>query len=472
MKILIADDELLVRISIQKLLNDLGIMNQDILQAENGPAMLRALTEERITIALVDIKMPDMTGLEAIQSGLGLSPHTSFYILTGYGKFEYAKQAIQLGVKDFLLKPLSVETLSKLIDKERKSLENESIELRNSYTSRISTALLTGKASGGENLYCIPCLCVSDNPILPGLDILYQLEAAFQTIKVVILSAADMIYIVFCSKEELRPKLLLPFIKKFFQQILNQKENDCLSVFCIPEVYMADQLKPLFGTMADYSTLRIVYGFGRIYLLDLSDRADIYKLLPLCTLFTELTTLFSSNSYFDFVSSSWKLYQELEVQSGILSMNHYKNMNQYIACHFVTPKYSLSSQEEIRLYFEHISESLLVRNQKNRTSLSEVIEYVDQHFTEDISINQLAEQFHITPNYLSSQFRKETGMRFTDYFTGLRILKAKKLLAETPLQVKQIAAEVGYYTTSHFIKLFVKYEGMTPVEFRNSKEAI
>ena len=58
-------------------------------------------------------------------------------------------------------------------------------------------------------------------------------------------------------------------------------------------------------------------------------------------------------------------------------------------------------------------------------------------------------------------------MKFTDYVTGLRLAQAKKLLVESPLQVKQIASRVGYYTTSHFIKAFVRREEMTPLEYRN-----
>lgn len=92
MKFLIADDEQLVRLTIRTILNNYGIENQDIYQAGTGREMLAVLSEHRVDLAFVDIRMPEMTGLEAIRQSIALSGHTSFYILTGYDRFEYARR--------------------------------------------------------------------------------------------------------------------------------------------------------------------------------------------------------------------------------------------------------------------------------------------------------------------------------------------------------------------------------------------
>ena len=118
MKCLIVDDELLARITVQKLLNDCGIENDSIKIAENGDEMIRILSGKEIDIAFVDIRMPDISGLAAIRKCLNVSPETSYYILTGYEKFEYAAEAIRLGVKDFLLKPLTVQAVAEILDRE------------------------------------------------------------------------------------------------------------------------------------------------------------------------------------------------------------------------------------------------------------------------------------------------------------------------------------------------------------------
>lgn len=111
MNFLIADDEFLSRISVRKALNDCGVSNQNIITADCGNKMIELLQLHSIQVALVDIKMLDISGLEAIKRCQASAPDTAFYILTGFEKFEYAAEAIHLGVKDFLLKPLDVQTL-------------------------------------------------------------------------------------------------------------------------------------------------------------------------------------------------------------------------------------------------------------------------------------------------------------------------------------------------------------------------
>lgn len=98
--------------------------------------------------------------------------------------------------------------------------------------------------------------------------------------------------------------------------------------------------------------------------------------------------------------------------------------------------------------------------------ISEVIYSIEQHYASDISIAQLAERLRITPNYLSSTFHKKTGTTFTKYLTRLRIHRAKELLSTTNLPVKDIALQVGYYSTRHFVKLFIESEGCYPTEYK------
>ena len=107
MKILIADDEALVRQSIVLFLKDLGVDQEDILEADNGLSMVEKLDQRHFDLAIVDIRMPSMNGLEAIRSARKTSPDTDFYVLSGFDDFKYAQEAIRLGVKDYLLKPLT-----------------------------------------------------------------------------------------------------------------------------------------------------------------------------------------------------------------------------------------------------------------------------------------------------------------------------------------------------------------------------
>ena len=129
MKILIADDEALVRQSIVLFLKDLGVDQEDILEADNGLSMVEKLDQRHFDLAIVDIRMPSMNGLEAIRSARKTSPDTDFYVLSGFDDFKYAQEAIRLGVKDYLLKPLTRRAMELILDSTISSLERKRTQL-------------------------------------------------------------------------------------------------------------------------------------------------------------------------------------------------------------------------------------------------------------------------------------------------------------------------------------------------------
>lgn len=100
-----------------------------------------------------------------------------------------------------------------------------------------------------------------------------------------------------------------------------------------------------------------------------------------------------------------------------------------------------------------------------------LLEYVDEHFREEISREQLSEMFFFDPDYITKIFKKETGFSYKNYVIEKRLSLAKKLLTETDYSIHDIALHVGYDNYSYFTRLFKKSFGMTPVEFRNQNES-
>jgi two-component system response regulator YesN len=99
--------------------------------------------------------------------------------------------------------------------------------------------------------------------------------------------------------------------------------------------------------------------------------------------------------------------------------------------------------------------------------ISQVISFVDQNYMHDIGIGQIAEQLHMTPNYLSTLFHKKTGSTFMVYLTKTRMLRAKELLADPHIQIQQVAEQVGYARARYFTKLFTEFVGCYPSEYRS-----
>ena len=101
----------------------------------------------------------------------------------------------------------------------------------------------------------------------------------------------------------------------------------------------------------------------------------------------------------------------------------------------------------------------------NGEIIQSIIEYIQTHYC-DVSIAYLSEHFGLSANYISTLIKQKLGIRYNDYITSLRLNQAKKLLLSTNQSVKEITSACGYYSQSHFTKLFIEHENCTPTEYR------
>lgn len=97
-----------------------------------------------------------------------------------------------------------------------------------------------------------------------------------------------------------------------------------------------------------------------------------------------------------------------------------------------------------------------------------VLDYVRAHYAEDITLSKVAERFYVSPNHLGKLFKNATGKTFTSYLNQTRIQRAKRLLLDPTIRINEIADEVGYSDYTYFYQVFKKYEGVSPVTYRNA----
>ena len=103
---------------------------------------------------------------------------------------------------------------------------------------------------------------------------------------------------------------------------------------------------------------------------------------------------------------------------------------------------------------------------EDTSTISHIIQYLQDHLEEDISLNILADVFHLSAQYISQLFKKEIGVNFLAYLTSIRMEKAKKLLISTSLSIGEIAMQCGYGDYRVFTKTFKKMIGNTPSQYR------
>lgn len=96
--------------------------------------------------------------------------------------------------------------------------------------------------------------------------------------------------------------------------------------------------------------------------------------------------------------------------------------------------------------------------------------YIEQHYAEELTLGKIAEEIHVSPPYLSNIFKEKMDINLMSYIHKVRVEKAKKLLLESSLSIQKVAELVGYQHEKHFMQIFKKACGMTPSQFRFRKK--
>ena len=95
-------------------------------------------------------------------------------------------------------------------------------------------------------------------------------------------------------------------------------------------------------------------------------------------------------------------------------------------------------------------------------SIGRAIQYIENNFYRNISLEEVSQSVHMNTAYFSTMFKKQTGRKYIDYLTDLRMEKARNLLENTDLKIGNIAMMVGYSSTKHFTRVYKEKYGVTP----------
>lgn len=107
----------------------------------------------------------------------------------------------------------------------------------------------------------------------------------------------------------------------------------------------------------------------------------------------------------------------------------------------------------------------------SRELIAKTVRYVNRHYQNKLTLNEIAESLHVNPAYLSTLFRQEMGIRFSEYLCAKRIREARHLLAESNYSMTEIALRCGFEDQSYFTRQFKKSEGATPTRYRRESRS-
>ncbi|MFC6331923.1 response regulator [Paenibacillus septentrionalis] len=116
----------------------------------------------------------------------------------------------------------------------------------------------------------------------------------------------------------------------------------------------------------------------------------------------------------------------------------------------------------------NLSHAITSIQQNKSRSFSDIVSYIEMNYNEELTLQDIADTFQISREYISRKFKQDYAISFTDYVTSFRLNKAKSLLQNQHLKLNQIAEMVGIPDVKYFSKVFKKHEGMTPNEYRKT----
>jgi AraC-like DNA-binding protein/ligand-binding sensor protein len=138
----------------------------------------------------------------------------------------------------------------------------------------------------------------------------------------------------------------------------------------------------------------------------------------------------------------------------------------------LTPRQYESVVQLLRVFAEHLS---IVANQvvfrsehAEAPSMTKARDFIAANFAEDLKLAQVAQAVHMSSFYFCKQFKKATGLNFTNYLSRVRVEKAKQLLLDPHLRVSEIAFECGFQSLTHFNRIFRKLVGEAPTAYRTT----
>jgi two-component system response regulator YesN len=141
---------------------------------------------------------------------------------------------------------------------------------------------------------------------------------------------------------------------------------------------------------------------------------------------------------------------------------------------FLSQKELLPSEFDGRLklifefYDKIITKTLYKPESKSGAVVSFITDYIEKHYEKDLYLEVIAGEIGLSAKYVSRMFKESTGTNISDYISLIRIAKARELLAHTDLKISDIADQIGIFSRTTFLRLFKKYEGISPNEYRSS----
>lgn len=418
MKLLIADDEPLIRRGIRYIIENSPLSFSSIYEAASGREAVKLAEVHKPEIMLMDIKMPGMDGLSAAKEINKLQINCIIVFLTAYGRFDFAREAVRCRARDYLVKPVTPDDLiSTLNNCLQEAKQNQFRLYRN---QKLSETLTSARES-------------IEKSIVHGL-----------------------VTGTFTSREHLSSQLDIlwtdPSAPRFNEK---QVPNVCL-VLQWPKPLTGDIAKNLISQLhmkINYPLVTDIIDGRLVVLTSLTglrvNKENTIEVLKEIVDFCRQLTPGAIKAGIGRVYNN-PLQLRHSYDEALLALNYCLKIDQI---------------NSSIIHFKDVNTDRLFS--RPYQTVQQATSYIASNFDRKISLEEVAQHVYLNPTYLSTIIKQETGRTFTDFVTCVRVGKAKDLL-NSKLAVKEVARKVGYKDSNYFCRVFKKVTGVTPTDFRTN----
>ncbi len=523
---MLADDEGIVIDSMKFIIEKEFGDECEVEFAKTGRSVIELAERFRPDIAIMDIQMPGINGIEAMKEIKSFSGNTVFIVMSAYDKFDYAKEAIKLGVLEYINKPMErtkvvmvIKKAMEMIDRDRKK--------------RSDDLLIKEKLESVEPII--------ENGLIYNILFQEHFEEDIDNYKTILGVDEDYGYMmsVVCGDSQVGNHMTNAVGSSVKMSNHYNEVRESLKEFfpCKVGSVMANKiavLVPYENSTMDYNARIELIDKGREFIrymrkkVDISFRLGIGGVKPLRSMgqsyqesLNALIATTGQVAHVDdlpigcdyekdypveleknlFESVQRGDYNEAALHAGSFAdwMNEFDGTNimairlkvlefalraEKLAYEnggmtyrfgsrdsYLPEIMSMNTMEELKEWFlnkvkiscQNISSK---RDERSTDTIENAKKYISENFSSDISLDDVSRIVNISPYYFSKLFKEATGENFIEYLTNIRIEKAKDLLLNSDMSMKEICAMCGYQDPNYFSRTFKKNVGFTPTEFK------
>lgn len=520
-RVLIVDDEPIAIDSVEYIIKN-NIPELEVGgRARSGREAIEKAYHIRPDIVLIDIKMPGINGLEAIRKIKECCQDAHFIIISAYDYFDYAAEAMTLGVVEYLLKPVKEGKLIEALQKAMGTIALNRMRMSQELELKEKLEIIVPALENGF-IHSL-CMFEDNSEELISFSRLFELENKWGY--VMIIEFGDKFgdgiqnkigasvktqnhYVDYRDilKSACRCIVGPIMLNRLVVYVLNDPMNDSfamkmaatrlakdfsdrvLRTFGVVSIGIGRCYKDILSAKKSYrEAMQAVQAlsFSSDTILHIEDMIEEYQNTPdfeekfehdiyARALLGDLTsTLCAFDNVFGQILESVSDFNEIKDKCIVFVVGFTRHWNpDALRFHTVLNRImNAASQEELKSILKKYTENIVSEISMNRQKrISSIIEKADQYlmenYAQEITLEDIARVVNLSPYYFSRFYKEQSGTNFIDRLIAIRILKAKQYFDTSELSLKEVSGMVGYADPNYFSKLFKKITGYTATEYK------